>query len=564
MAQDPDQRPDDEQDEPGGTAGDPGTGGGSEGSSGTGTGGTGKGGNGGAGTGGSGGYRLGGSGAGSVGSGGGTGPGFGAGFGGLGGGAAPSGGGTPSNPLEALFASLAGGDTNALAAQLQSAFQMLGGGGFGGLGGFGGAGGAGGDSSSGVNWEVTKDTARKAAAALGPDPTPNQSQVRGVADAVGIAEVWLDAATDFTRVSGGSAAWSRADWIERTMPVWRRLVEPVAGHIADAMAGALTLGGEDAPEVPGMAGMAEMLRPMLRSSGASMFGLQLGQGLGQLSGEVVSTTDIGLPLTDTPQVALLPANVAAFGEGLEQSATDVTLYLTLRECARQRLFASVPWLRTQLLTLVEQYAAGITIDTSALEEAVSGMDPSNMEEVAAKLEGGLFEPRKTPEQLATLERLEAMLALVEGWVDDVVTEATAPWMPAAVPLAETVRRRRATGGPAEATFATLVGLELRPRRLRDAANLWAAVRDARGPEGRDAVWSHPDLIPTSADLDDPLGFARGEATATDAADDDFDAALAELLDEADRPKDGPDGQDGTPDPGSDDEQDGDGGPEPAR
>ncbi len=538
MPQDPDERPDDEQSQPPsqepGADGSAGPGGpGASGGPGAGPG---------KGSGSGSGYRLGGSGSGSVGSGGGGAAGFGggAGFGGLGGGAAPS-GGDPSNPLEALFASLAGGDTNALAAQLQSAFAMLGGGGAGLFGG------GGGDAGSGVNWEVTKDTARRSAAALGPDPTPTGAQVRAVADAVGIAEVWLDAATDFPRVPGTATAWSRAEWIERTMPVWRRLVEPVASHIADAMAGALTLGGEGQPEVPGMAGMADMLRPMLRSSGASMFGLQLGQGLGQLSGEVVSTTDIGLPLTDTPQVALLPTNVAAFGEGLEQSSTDVTLYLTLRECARQRLFASAGWLRSQLLVLVEQYAAGISIDTSALEEAVSGMDPSNLEELGAKLEGGLFEPRKTPEQLATLERLETVLALVEGWVDDVVTTATAAWMPAAVPLAETVRRRRATGGPAEATFATLVGLELRPRRLRDAANLWAAVRDARGADGRDAVWSHPDLVPTSADLDDPLGFATGEAAAQTSGDDDFDAALAELLDEAERPQgdaedgDGPDG-----------------------
>ena len=104
-----------------------------------------------------------------------------------------------------------------------------------------------------------------------------------------------------------------------------------------------------------------------------------------------------------------------------------------------------------------------------------------------------------------------MLALVEGWVDDVVTQATVERMPSAPALAEAVRRARATGGPAEETFATLVGLELRPRRMRDAANLWAALRDARGMEGRDAVWSHPDLIPTSADLDDPLGFVAGEA-----------------------------------------------------
>ena len=428
----------------------------------------------------------------------------------------------PVNPFEALLSSLSGGDMNALAAQLQSAFAALGG-----AGSMFGVGA--GDPGSGVNWEITKDTARKTAAALGPDPTPNLGQQRAITEAVSLAEVWLDQATSFPRVSTQVAAWSRAEWIERTMPVWRRLVEPVATHIADAMEGALTMGDAEATGLPGMAGMEQMLRPMLRSSGASMFGLQLGQGLGQLAGEVVGATDIGLPLSEPGHVALLPTNVAAFGEGLEQSSTDVTLYLALRECARQRLFASAGWLRAQMLTLVEQYASGITIDTSALEEAVGQLDPSNLSELASTLEGGLFEPQKTPEQLATLERLETMLALVEGWVDEVVTQATARWMPAAAALAETVRRARATGGPAEATFATLVGLELRPRRMRDAANLWAALRDARGADGRDAVWSHPDLVPTSADLDDPLGFVAAEGK-SGSADAEFDSALAELLD----------------------------------
>ena len=243
---------------------------------------------------------------------------------------------------------------------------------------------------------------------------------------------------------------------------------------------------------------------------------------------MVGATDIGLPLSEPGHVALLPTNVAAFGAGLEQSASDVTLYLALRECARQRLFAAAGWLREQMLALVEQYARGITIDTSALEEAVGQIDPSNLSELSSTLEGNLFAPQQTPEQKAVLQRLETMLALVEGWVDEVVSQATAERMPAAAALAETVRRTRATGGPAEATFATLVGLELRPRRMRDAANLWAAVRDARGLEGRDAVWSHPDLAPTSADLDDPLGFAAAEP-AERGRDEDFDAALAELL-----------------------------------
>jgi Zincin-like metallopeptidase len=98
-----------------------------------------------------------------------------------------------------------------------------------------------------------------------------------------------------------------------------------------------------------------------------------------------------------------------------------------------------------------------------------------------------------------------------------------------------VRRRRAAGGPAESTFAALVGLELRPRRLRDASALWGSLRSRKGQEARDAVWAHPDLLPTSADLDDPLGFHEGSIPAAEALTDaEFDAALAALLDEDER------------------------------
>jgi hypothetical protein len=151
------------------------------------------------------------------------------------------------------------------------------------------------------------------------------------------------------------------------------------------------------------------------------------------------------------------------------------------------------------------------------------------------LEGGLFEPEKTPAQQAALGRLETTLALVEGWVDEVVGQATEDRMPNAGKLQEAVRRRRAAGGPAEQTFAALVGLELRPRRLRDASALWGSLRSRQGRQARDAVWSHPDLLPTAADLDDPLGFREGptERRTDDAGaltDAEFDAALAELLD----------------------------------
>ena len=193
------------------------------------------------------------------------------------------------------------------------------------------------------------------------------------------------------------AAWSRAEWIEKTMPVWQRLVEPVATHIADAMEGALKFGdGEDRRPCPGWPGWSRCCGRCCAPPARACSGCSSARAWGSWPTEVVGATDIGLPLSEPGHVALLPTNVAAFGEGLEQSSTDVTLYLALRECARQRLFAAAGWLRAQMLTLVEQYARGITIDTSALEEAVGQLDPNNLAELASTLEGGLFEPQKTP------------------------------------------------------------------------------------------------------------------------------------------------------------------------
>jgi putative hydrolase len=248
---------------------------------------------------------------------------------------------------------------------------------------------------------------------------------------------------------------------------------------------------------------------MMRQMASAMVGGQAGQALGALAQEVVGSTDVGLPLAPDGVGALLPAGVRAFGEGLEIPDDEVRLFLALREAAHQRLFAHVPWLRAHLLGAVEAYARGITVDLSGIEQAMDNIDLSNPEAIQNALGSELqLTPEESPEQKAALSRLETLLALVEGWVDTVVNTAAEGRLPAAGRLAEAVRRRRASGGPAEHTFATLVGLELRPRRLREAGALWRSLTDARGQEGRDAVWEHPDLMPTADDLGDPDAFVH--------------------------------------------------------
>ncbi|HEV7656368.1 MAG TPA: zinc-dependent metalloprotease [Mycobacteriales bacterium] len=348
-----------------------------------------------------------------------------------------------------------------------------------------------------VNWELAKQMAVSALATGHRSPSPvERSQI---AEAIRLADHWLDPVTQLPSGVTAIESWSRVEWVEKTLPAWAQLCDPVASRVVGAM-------GSIVPEEA--AAEAGPLLGMVGQMGGLMFGAQVGQALAKLAGEVLASTDVGLPLGPAGVAALLPDNVAAFGQGLELPADEVRLFLALREAAYHRLFKHVPWLRQRLFDAVDAYARGITVDREAIERAMSEIDPQDPESMQKALEGGMFEPSVTPEQQTALARLETLLALVEGWVDDVVGAAAADRLPKAEALRETLRRRRATGGPAEQTFATLVGLELRPRRLREAATLWRTLREQEGPEGRDELWRHPDLLPAADDLDDPEGFVR--------------------------------------------------------
>jgi putative hydrolase len=361
-------------------------------------------------------------------------------------------------------------------------------------------------SSGPVNYDLAKQLAVQRLASTGGTGEPTSAQLGAVTDAVRLAEVWLDAATTLPSGVSTVQAWSPQQWVERTLPTWQRLCDPVAHQFATAWTSALPAEARQA---------AGPLLAMVSQMGGLAFGSQLGAALAQLGGEVLTSTDVGLPLGPEGVAALLPTSIEAFTSGLDRPASEIMVFLAAREAAHHRLFGHVPWLRSRLLGAVEQFAHGITVDTEALEQLAREIDPADPQALEEAMSSGVLEPKTSPEQEAALARLETLLALVEGWVDVVTGDAIGERLPGAAALRETLRRRRATGGPAEQTFATLVGLELRPRRLRAAAELWRSLTDLRGIDGRDAIWAHPDLVPTAEDLDDPTGFAERTALAPD-------------------------------------------------
>jgi putative hydrolase len=404
------------------------------------------------------------------------------------------------------------------------------------------------NSDGKINWSLSMEQAKAHAHTT---VKPVGAIMRAEIDqAFHVGGMWLGEVTELSALSLTPEVITRLEWIEQTMPLWIQLAEPVATSISNAMTTVLT---DQAPEE--MKGMIANASALMRQIGGTLFAMQLGQIIGQLSCEVVSGGDVGIPLLADGQAALLPQNMDEFGEGLDIPMDQVQLYLAVRELAHARLFRHARWLRLNLLSAITDFARGITIDLTALEEVAGNFDPANPDELRDAMTSGALIPPKTEAQMAALARLETQLALIEGWVDT-VTEAAVARLPRASAIGETVRRRRASGGPAESAFASLVGLELRPRRMREASQMWARVTEAVGPKLRDSLWAHPDVMPTAEDLDNPdalIARLLGQAAGITPEPDEIDRALRDLLEgksfDQNSPEPSPDepelGEDGT-------------------
>jgi putative hydrolase len=375
-------------------------------------------------------------------------------------------------------------------------------------------------SDGSVNWKLATDQARQLAASESEAPSvETQSEL---VKALSIASLWLNGATQISELTAEPKFLTRELWVQDAMPLFQALATPVAERMSAALSDSLR---ESAPEeIVGMIGNATS---MMKSLGGALFAMQLGQSLGKLSSEVLTGGDIGLPIFSDQRAAFVTQNIKNYITALDVETDQVLIYLAVRELAHARLFKHSRWLREHVINQITQYASEIKIDTTQIEELTRDMESIDAAALQEAFQNGAFIAARSEDQTRALESIENTLALIEGWVDAVTDQATS-LLPKSIAIGEAVRRRRATGGPAEKTFGTLIGLELRPRKLREAATLWREIGHRLGSEKRDALWQHPDMLPTADEIANPeLLFARLDA----GTDDGFDRALRDLLGE---------------------------------
>ncbi len=359
-----------------------------------------------------------------------------------------------------------------------------------------------------ISPDVLRDVARKFVSSQGDRPIGSQD-VTDSQVALDIAHTWLDDATNFPAISRSNLpAWSRRDWLDSSVANWAKMIEP----LADGMANALTNVLKQTPLEPDMEQGLAAVAPIMRAFMGSLIANQLGTSVGQLAVSITGANDVAIPLFGSSEARLLPENVSKWAQGLDIPIDEVRIFLAVREAAASRLFSHAPWLSTYIQDAITAYGAGIKIDIDSIQEQAERaletgeLDINNPESISVAISAGLFKPEQSPSQDAALEKLEMILALIEGWIDYVSTKAVGDRLPSYPALSETLRRGRATKSPTQQLFATLLGLEVSPRKMRECSLFWFEVESELGLAGRDQRWEDPALLPKSQDLADVSKF----------------------------------------------------------
>lgn len=372
-------------------------------------------------------------------------------------------------------------------------------------------------STAKLSRDVIRDISRKYLASHGERPV-GLSELAQIRTACELADLWLNEATTFPSLGiPDNCAMGRREWIDSSISGWQEIATPLIDGMSSGISQALS---SQMPSPEQAQAMGIVMPPLGNISAimttlmGSMISSQLGQTIGSLATTVTGANDVALPLSNPIRTYLIPENVERWGEGLEIPDQEVRIYLALREIAAARLFAHTPWLASYLRSAIESYGKGIRIDFSAIqrqaEDAMStgDFDPMNPESVRSALTGGMFTPEESDVQRSALEKLEMVLALIEGWIDQVVTDAAGNRLPSLIKLTETQARRRATQSPTQQLFASLVGLEVSPRTTRECKEFWRVLGTENTGHHRDSLWEDPVLLPRESDLSDPVKFLK--------------------------------------------------------
>jgi putative hydrolase len=364
-----------------------------------------------------------------------------------------------------------------------------------------------------VSWDAARQLATSIATEGASEPNIDPLDRIKLEQLARVADLQVAHATGLSTSATGRGVSvvpvTRFQWIQQTLTSHRELFETLAQSLSRG-AGAPDTELDDADDP-----MAKMLGGIMQAFSPVMLGMTAGSMLGHLARRSLGQYDLPIPRPPSDEIMFVLSNVNEFGDEWSLPEDDLRLWVCVHEVTHHAVLA-VPHVRSALDALLREYVAGFEPDAGALEARIGELDMTDLSGLndVQQLFGDpemLLGAIQSDAQREMLPRLEALVATIVGYVDNVMDTIGAGLIGSYGMVTEAIRRRRVTADPSDRFVERLLGLELTQRQYERGAAFIDGVVERAGREALDRLWSSERSLPTPADVDAPgLWLARIE------------------------------------------------------
>jgi putative hydrolase len=366
-----------------------------------------------------------------------------------------------------------------------------------------------------VNWDAARQLAASIASDGVSEPNIDPLDRIKLEQLARVAELQVANASGLTTSPTGRGVTvlpvNRSQWIQRTLESHRPLFEALAGSLSGGMARGLV--EPDDPDLPDDDPMAKMLGGIMQAFSPVMLGMTAGSMLGHLACRSFGQYDLPIPRPPNDELMIVLGNLDEFGREWSLPEDDLRLWVCVHEVAHHAVL-SLPHVRERLESLLHAYVAGFEPDSGSLESKLGELDVSDISALT-DVQQFFGDPEvllgaiQSPAQRELLPRLEALVAVIVGYVDHLMDEIGQGLIGSYSMVTEAMRRRRVTADPSDRFVERLLGLELTQAQYeRGAAFVDGAVERA-GRQALERLWQSDRELPTPAEVDAPgLWLAR--------------------------------------------------------
>jgi coenzyme F420 biosynthesis associated uncharacterized protein len=272
----------------------------------------------------------------------------------------------------------------------------------------------------------------------------------------------------------------RGDWAGINVEGLQKVINPLADKLS---------GGRE------ISGLSAMIGPRLT-------GVQAGTVLAYLSGRVLGQFEVFS--SDPGELLLVAPNIVDTERRLEVVPHDFRLWVCLHEVTHRSQFTAVPWMRGYFLQEVQAFADAAQAGTDQLADrlraALSALADSirNPESRASVLD-----IVQTPAQRVIVERLTALMTLLEGHAEFVMDGVGPEVVPTVEEIRQRFNKRRESHNPIERMVRRLLGIEMKMRQYAEGHKFVQTVVERVGIDEFNRVWDSPDTLPSAAEIADP-------------------------------------------------------------